>query len=135
MNTEQAYTRAKRILSSRFGDALLVSHAYRKKIDEWPKISANDGTSLRRFSDFLEHCCTAMGQIKYLNVLDDLEENQKILKKLPVILLTDRAGWLISQRVANMPKIWIKRMMSEAVTQAVTGQLLGTQTSKPFIVF
>ena len=50
---------------------------------EWPRILLKDGPGLRRFSDFLQHCYTAMHSIKYLEVLNDPEENQKMLRKLP----------------------------------------------------
>ena len=83
LNTKQAYTKAKKILTSRYGNPFLVSNTYRKRLEDWPKIAANDGASLRKFSDFLQHCCTAMEHIQYLSVLDDPEENQRILKKLP----------------------------------------------------
>jgi len=88
LNTEEAYKKAKKLLSSRFGNAFLVSDAYRKKINDWPKISPYDGPSLRKFSDFLEHCKTAMEEVKYLNILNDPDENQKMLKKLPSYLVT-----------------------------------------------
>ena len=80
LDNDDAYQKAKK---SRFGDPLMVADAFRRKINEWPKIWSNDGQGLRKFSDFLEHCNTAMNTICYLNVLNDPEENQKILKKLP----------------------------------------------------
>ena len=46
LNTEQAYAKAKKILTCRFGNPFLVSNAYRKKIENWRKIAANDGASL-----------------------------------------------------------------------------------------
>ena len=88
LDTEEAYTKAKQILASRFGNSFLVSDAYRKKIAEWPKILPNDGPGLRRFSDFLEHCNTAMNKIHFLNVLNDPDENKKMLRKLPHYLVT-----------------------------------------------
>ena len=88
LDSEEAYVEAKRILASRFGNPFLVSNAYRKKINDWPRILPNDGPGLRRFSDFLQHCNTAMHSIKYLGVLNDPEENQKMLKKLPSYLVS-----------------------------------------------
>jgi hypothetical protein len=66
----------------------LIGDAYKKKINVWPKISANDGPALRKFSDFLENCNAAMITIPYLSVLDGPDENQRILKKLPVHLVS-----------------------------------------------
>ena len=54
----------------------LVADAYRKKLTEWPKVPPNDGVSLRKLSDFLLHCQTAMKEIKYVKALNDPEENQ-----------------------------------------------------------
>ena len=83
LDSEHAYRDARKILSDRFGNPFLVANAYRKKINEWPRIQPNDGTSLRKFSDFLLHCQSAMKEIKYLKALNDPEENQKMLRKLP----------------------------------------------------
>ena len=88
LDSEEAYVEAKKILASRFGDPFLVSNAYRRKISEWPRILPKDGPGLRRFSDFLQHCYTAMHSIKYLEVLNDPEENQKMLRKLPNYLVS-----------------------------------------------
>ena len=83
LDSEEAYIEAKKILASRFGDPFLVSNGYRRKISKWPRILPKDGLGLRRFSDFLQHCHTAMHSIKYLEVLNDPEENQRMLRKLP----------------------------------------------------
>ena len=87
LDNGDAYQKAKNILTSRFGNQFMVADAFRKKINDWPKIVPNDGQGLRKFSDFLEHCNTAMNTIHYLNVLNDPDENQKILKKLPNYLV------------------------------------------------
>ena len=83
LDSEHAYREARKILSDRFGSPFLVANAYRQKINKWPKIQPNDGTSLRKSSDFLLHCQSAMKEIKYLKALNDPEENQKMLCKLP----------------------------------------------------
>ena len=87
LETEDAYKRARKILSDRFGNPFLVADAYRKKINEWPKIPPNDGMGLREFSDFLIHCQTATNTVKYLKVLDDPDENQRMVRKLPRYLV------------------------------------------------
>ena len=63
LETEDAYKWARKILSDRFGNPFLVAGGYRKKINGWPKIPPNDGTSLRKFSDFPIHCQTQRDQI------------------------------------------------------------------------
>ena len=100
LDTKEAYTEAKRLLVSRFGSPFLVSNAYRKKINDWPKIFPNDGPGLRRFSDFLQHCNTAMHSVKYLGVLNDPEENQKMLKKLPNYLVS-RWNRIVDKRISG----------------------------------
>ena len=70
-------------MSDRFGNPYLVANAYKKKIKEWPDVPPNDGISLRKFSDLLVHCQAAITEIHYLQALNDPEENQKLVRKLP----------------------------------------------------
>lgn len=60
-----AYDKATRILTIRFGNHFMVANALRKKKNDWPKVHPNDGPGLRNFSDFLDHCETAMTTIHY----------------------------------------------------------------------
>ena len=83
LNTEEVYDEAKKSLTSRFGNIFMVANAYRRKIESWPNITPNDDPGLLRLSYYLQYCETAMNHIKYLNVLNDSEENQRILNKLP----------------------------------------------------
>lgn len=83
LETSDAYADAKKVLSDRFGNPFLIADAYRKKINEWPRIQPNDGATLRKYSDFLLQCQTAAKEIHYLKILDDPDENQKMAKKLP----------------------------------------------------
>ena len=53
---EDAYQEARRVLDERYGNPFLVANAYKRKIREWRTIPPNDGTKLRKFSDFLGHC-------------------------------------------------------------------------------
>ena len=62
LGSTEAYQKAKKILTDRFGNQFMVADAFRKKINNWPRILPNDGQGLRRFSDFLEHCNTAILQ-------------------------------------------------------------------------
>lgn len=50
---------------------------------KWPRIAGNDPIGLREFADFLKGCAEAIPHVKGLNILDDCEENHKLLKKLP----------------------------------------------------
>ncbi|CAB4007121.1 Hypothetical predicted protein [Paramuricea clavata] len=100
LDTETAYAKAKKILVNRFGNSFLASNVYQKKLENWPKIALNDGPGLRRYSDFLQHCCTAMDKINCLNVLDDPEENRKMLSKLPNYLV-NRWGRIVDDRIGE----------------------------------
>lgn len=57
--------------------------AFREKLANWLKISSNDAIGLRQFSDFLNACQDAMPYVKGLHILNDCQENQKLIKKLP----------------------------------------------------
>ncbi|KAM3872146.1 dynein regulatory complex subunit 4-like [Diretmus argenteus] len=58
-------------------------HTYREKLNGWPKIGAKEYVKLREFSDYLQACDSAMPHVKGLQILNDCEENQKMLVKLP----------------------------------------------------
>lgn len=57
--------------------------AFRDKLDSWPKISSKGSMELQELADFLRSCEADMHQIRGLEVLNDCNENQKILSKLP----------------------------------------------------
>ncbi len=85
--SEQAYQEAMRTLERRFGDPHIISNAYRDKLLAWPKIPSEDGAALRKFSDYLRQCSTAMSMLPSLNILNDDRENQRLLAKLPKWLI------------------------------------------------
>lgn len=80
---DAAYKDAWNRLNSRFGDTFLIQHAYRDKLAKWPKIPKDDGFALREFADFLSSCNDAIQQVKGLEILNDCEENRKLVSKLP----------------------------------------------------
>lgn len=80
---EEAYKQAWDALNKRFGHLFVVQRAFRGKLSTWPKIGPKDSLKLREFSDFLISCKNAMPHVQGLRVLDDCEENQKLLLKLP----------------------------------------------------
>lgn len=82
-NSEDAYVGAWKVLQERFGDPFIVQKAFRDKLTRWPKIGATDPLALREFADFLQGCAEAIPHIKGLDILNDCEENHKLLKKLP----------------------------------------------------
>lgn len=80
---EEAYQQAWDRLNARYGHSFVVQRAFRDKLNGWPKIGGKEYLKLREFSDFLQTCSNAMPHVKGLQVLNDCEENQKILVKLP----------------------------------------------------
>lgn len=96
LDSEDAYLRAKEMLAKRFGDPFAVAASYRQKIESWSKIPANDGHGLRRFSDFLVQCENTMEKTGSLKVLNDDQENRKLISKLPKWAV-DRRGRIVYQ--------------------------------------
>ncbi|KAJ8342594.1 hypothetical protein SKAU_G00325220 [Synaphobranchus kaupii] len=83
LGTDAAYHSAWDILEERYGSSFVIAKAFRDKLTSWPKIGPKDSVELREFSDFLRGCQAAMSQIKSLEVLNDCDENQRMLTKLP----------------------------------------------------
>ncbi|KAK7925240.1 hypothetical protein WMY93_007550 [Mugilogobius chulae] len=81
--TDTAYYAAWNTLEERYGSSFVVAKAFRDKLASWPKIGNKDSAELREYSDFLRGCEAAMLQIKSLEVLNDCNENQRMLSKLP----------------------------------------------------
>ena len=82
LKSPTAYRDAKMILNEQYGNKYRMYEAFKKKIHTWPSLKGK-GEELRKFSDFLSTCQSAMGTIQYLKVLDDAEESQKLVWKLP----------------------------------------------------
>ncbi|XP_060759736.1 uncharacterized protein LOC132870171 [Neoarius graeffei] len=80
---DEAYEQAWKALNARYGHHFVIQRAFREKLKNWPKIGSRDSVKLRQFSDFLTACSNAMPHVKGLQVLNDCEENQKMLQKLP----------------------------------------------------
>lgn len=81
--SEDAYHAAWKVLQERYGNPFTVQKAFRDKLAKWPKISSSDPRALRDFADFLQGCAEAIPHVKGLAILNDCEENQRLLKKLP----------------------------------------------------
>lgn len=79
---EEAYTQAWNALNKRYGHPFIVQRAFRGKLSSWPKIVPKESLKLREFSDFLISCKNAIPYVHGLKVLDDCQENQKLLQKL-----------------------------------------------------
>ncbi|XP_067251700.1 uncharacterized protein [Chanodichthys erythropterus] len=79
---EDAYTQAWDALIKRYGHPFVVERAFRAKLSNWPKIRPKGSLKLSEFSDFLISCKNSMPHVVGLEVLDDCEENQKLLQFL-----------------------------------------------------
>ncbi|XP_067279675.1 uncharacterized protein [Pseudorasbora parva] len=82
-NDEEAYKDAWNKLNQRYGQPFVIQRAFREKLSKWPRIQSKDAEGLRTFSDFLNACLQAIPHVKGLEILNDCEENQKLVQKLP----------------------------------------------------
>ncbi|KAE8629989.1 hypothetical protein XENTR_v10000654 [Xenopus tropicalis] len=80
---EEAFKQAWEKLNTRYGHPFVVQLAFRERLNSWPKIGSKEYVRLREYGDFLQACSSAIPHIKGLQVLNDCEENQKMLLKLP----------------------------------------------------
>lgn len=79
---EEAYRDAW-MLNQRYGQPFVIQRAFRDKLSKWPKIQPKDAEGLRTFSDFLNACLQAMPYVRGLEILNNCEENQKLMLKMP----------------------------------------------------
>ena len=96
---EAAYQDAWKKLNSRYGGPFLTLRTYREKIAKWPKVGEKDSQGLQDLADFLDTCNDAIPFVKGLEVLNDCEENRKMVAKLPESV---SRRW--NRRVANALK-------------------------------
>ena len=89
LSTDDAYDKARALLDERYGDPFIIANAFRNKLESWPKINVKDPNALMKFSDFLKQCLSAMQTITSLNILNDNQENRKMLSKIP--------DWLVNR--------------------------------------
>lgn len=82
-NDEEAYNDTWAKLNQRYGQPFVLQRAFREKLSSWPKIQLRDADGLRNFADFVNACMPTMPHVKGLQILNDCEENQKLLHKLP----------------------------------------------------
>ena len=116
---ESSYNAALEILKDRFGSSRLVTTAFRRRIDEWPRISDKDSKAIQRFADFLYQVKVARGTYKALDILDDQFENQKLVQKLPAWLAAKWVEKVVQAGDEEFPKFetfvdFIKEKAKEA---------------------
>ncbi|XP_038070490.1 uncharacterized protein LOC119739571 [Patiria miniata] len=81
--SDESYEGAWRLLEERYGHPFKVQKAFRDKLSKWQKIGPKDANSLQQFADFLKACKDAIPHVPALKILDDCEENRRLLSKLP----------------------------------------------------
>ena len=74
---------------------------YRKTINNWPKVLPNDGHSLRKLTNFLQHCLIAMNAVEYLNMLNDQKKNKRWSESCQAIWWRDEAGLSTNRFIAD----------------------------------
>ena len=82
-NSDTAYTEARKLLDQRFGNPVVVSEDYKKRLRNWRQINEGDSKGLREFSDFLIRCEETMKSMKSMSELDSTQILQSISAKLP----------------------------------------------------
>ena len=98
LNSEDAYQGAWAVLDDRYGSPFIVQRAFEDRLMKWPQITDNNTKSLREFADFLQGYAEAMPHMKGLSILNDCEENHKLLKKIPEWMLR-RWSWIIVEEL------------------------------------
>lgn len=78
----EAYKDAWNKLDQRYGQPFIIQHAFRQKLASWPKVQHKDAVGLRDFSYFLNAYQDAMPHVEGLQILNNCEENQKLVQKL-----------------------------------------------------
>ena len=101
---EKSYIEAWKILTERFGNSVLVTTAFRNKIDGWPRVGDRDKRALQSFSDFLKQVRVAALTYTALDILDDQFENQKLVRKIPNWLATKWIGKVVQFHKDAFPK-------------------------------
>ena len=76
-------TKLRALLEGGFGSGFIVSEAFQRKLNAWPKVGNRDYAGLRQFSDFLNQCKVALAATPDLYMLDDMSEIGKLNEKLP----------------------------------------------------
>ena len=83
VNSEDAYTEARKLLDQRFGNPVHVAEAYKSRLRNWPQIKDGDSAGLQAFSDFLLRC---QEDVKISGSKGELDSSQMIIQvgaKLP----------------------------------------------------
>jgi hypothetical protein len=75
--------KGREMFAKRFGDPLVVKTSFRKRLDECKPIAFIDPIGMRKYADFLVQCEAAVTKVRSFNVLNDVQQNHKMISKLP----------------------------------------------------
>ncbi len=81
--SNESYEGAWQLLEERYGHPFKIQKAFRDKLASWQRINPRDANGLQQFADFLKACNDAMPHVPALQILNDSEENRRLLSKLP----------------------------------------------------
>lgn len=81
-NDDEAYSDAFKRLNKRSAQPFMIQRAFRSKLTNWPKIHPNNAEGLLAFTDFLLSCLEIIPHVKGIDILNDCEENGKLVQKL-----------------------------------------------------
>ena len=86
MQEQVRYTEARRLLKERYGQNYRIRAAHVQKLINGPSIKSEDEAALQQFSIQLTSCQNTLGEIGYLNKLDNPDNLKKIVGRLPYAL-------------------------------------------------
>ena len=77
---------------------MVVKTSFRKRLDECKPIAFIDPIGMRKYADFLVQCEAAVTKVRSFNVLNDVQQNHKMISKLPKWLPTRWARVVYNSR-------------------------------------
>lgn len=83
MPAEKGYKEARRLLKKHYGNELKIANAYMEKALNWPSIKQEDGKALNAYALFLTGCKNTMGDLEFMEEMDNPTNMRAVLSKLP----------------------------------------------------
>ena len=82
LNPEESYSKAKKLLKTRFGQKHNIALAYVDQLTNGPYTRAEDAESLEGFSILLSSCTNTLKVIGFLNKIEGSDNMRKIIERL-----------------------------------------------------
>ena len=93
MSPEKGYKEARSLLQKHYGNELKIANAYIEKALNWQVIRMEDGKALNAYALFLTGCNNTMGDLEFMDEMDNPTNMRTVLSKLPYKL---REKWRIT---------------------------------------